>query len=275
MTDEYIGIDYDMGKSNRDPQNMEMHYGVISGNKISSWSLNETLEADYGKATCPKCGNEAKEPEENSYDEDTEQEDLDALKPYSKYDCFDYICENCEIYFSSEHAYPEEPIGHTYESEDLIVSLDSDNDVWILKSPYYTLCAYCSPCAPGAGDLAAQREHGIKSYCLPLDWFDAEDDTPCPYKIYQVSDDTLVYDPNNADDIPTVCPRCGEESLRSTFYVVRDLIDGDIEICESCAEEYLVVCKFCEKKEAEHIAHLHQNGHVCSTCWDERLRSTA
>ena len=186
-----MGIDYGMGLSNRDPENTEMHYGIISQHAISSYALDD-MEPDYGEATCPKCGNNALEYEDEKHG-DYEIDD---------YSCSDYACEDCNYVFDSSDAYSDEPYGFYYDSEELNVHMDSDGDVWIFKSPYYTLCAYCSPCAPGAGDLKAQCDNGIKAYCLPLDWFNADDNAPCPYKIYSVKDDSLVFDletDNNED----------------------------------------------------------------------------
>ena len=49
-----------------------------------------------------------------------------------------------------------------------------DSDVFFTKSPYYTWCSFCSPCAPGAGYLLSPRDpgEGIKAYCPPHDWFE-------------------------------------------------------------------------------------------------------
>lgn len=53
------GIDYGMGQTNIDTNN-GIRYGVISCNSLSEWFW-ESVEHNYGKPTCPKCGNEAKE----------------------------------------------------------------------------------------------------------------------------------------------------------------------------------------------------------------------
>jgi hypothetical protein len=63
----------------------------------------------------------------------------------------------------------------------------SDGDIFITKSPYYTVCGFCSPCAPGAGYLTDKSED-CAAFCFGPDWFDG----PVPYLIYRVSDGMLV-----------------------------------------------------------------------------------
>lgn len=55
MKTNYAGIDYSLGKSNRDENGI--HYGVIPANEVPAWY--EESETDYGNATCPKCGGPA------------------------------------------------------------------------------------------------------------------------------------------------------------------------------------------------------------------------
>lgn len=62
-----------------------------------------------------------------------------------------------------------------------------DNDVFILKSPFFTLCEYCSPCAPGAGYLTS--EGNVKAYCLGHEWFETG---KCPYVVYSVESGEIV-----------------------------------------------------------------------------------
>ena len=62
-----------------------------------------------------------------------------------------------------------------------------DNDVFILKSPFFTLCEYCSPCAPGAGYLTIEGD--VKAYCLGHEWFE---DNKAPYAVYSVETGEIV-----------------------------------------------------------------------------------
>jgi len=59
----YIGIDYGRGETNIDKLT-GIRFGVINQGEVGqAWF--ESAEADYGKPTCPKCGNEAIELESN------------------------------------------------------------------------------------------------------------------------------------------------------------------------------------------------------------------
>lgn len=77
-----------------------------------------------------------------------------------------------------------EPDGFEYigEGYEAFQSFD-DTDIFVVESPYYTLCAYCSPCAPGAGYVMDQVEDGVKAYCFGHDWFEGG---RAPYKVYDV-----------------------------------------------------------------------------------------
>jgi hypothetical protein len=71
-----------------------------------------------------------------------------------------------------------------YEQNGYILESNNDDcDLFVIKSPYYTLSALCSPCAPNAGYL--RDEGNLNTYCLGPDWFD---DEKTPYKIYEVKE---------------------------------------------------------------------------------------
>ena len=184
----YIGIDYGMGSSNRDANGV--HYGVISQHSIMP-ECTDDFEMDYGNPTCPQCTNDVIELTlETDSDEEYEQ--------YSKYGCADYICHVCKLTLDSADVFAEEAQGFTYEQDGYKLCDCLDNDVFVLKSPYYTYAQYCSPCVPGAGNLDNPMPAGVKTYCLGEDWFG--EDSPCPYPIYRVEDDALVADaPSDVD----------------------------------------------------------------------------
>ena len=56
-------------------------------------------------------------------------------------------------------------------------------DIFITKSPYYTTCTFCSPCAPNAGDLSHPVDGGVKAYCFGHDWFE---EGKAPYPVFSV-----------------------------------------------------------------------------------------
>jgi hypothetical protein len=105
---------------------------------------------------------------------------------------------------SLEPEYPEsenddesfdcEPLGwHLNTSQYEAHSAFDQTCLFLTKSPFYTLTSFCSPCAPGAGDLDTRNENGVKTLCFGHEMFDGE---IAPYAVYRVSDDSLVL-PNN------------------------------------------------------------------------------
>ena len=159
-------IDYGMGKTNIDTET-GIRYGVISQNSVAGEAL-DCLEYDY-QFSCPQCGNETLVPSKS--------------KKYGH----DYYCQSCYTWHDAEDCYGEEPTGFHSNDSDYIVTNCLDNDLMVIKSPYYTYARYCSPCVPGAGNLdSPDLENGVMAYCLGLDWFDEY--SPCPYTIHQVSE---------------------------------------------------------------------------------------
>lgn len=172
----YVGIDY--GRTSGTNRNSEtgIHYGVISQHSVlQAWA--DSAEPDYGKPTCPKCGNDVVD-----YDDDKHGE-------YDGRGCCDYACESCERYYESCDAYGEEPIGWNYEGDGYILTDCLDSDIFVIDSPYYTFASFCSPCVPGAGDLDSPADGGAKTYCLGHDWFESGE---APYTVYSVATGEIV-----------------------------------------------------------------------------------
>jgi hypothetical protein len=107
---------------------------------------------------------------------------------------FDSIDEKFNENFSSECSLMR------YEKDGFIIEASNDDcDLFIIKSPFYTLAPPCSPCAPGAGYLRDAikedeiDEHGevklgsggIETYCLPKEWFE---EGQCPYKYWKIKE---------------------------------------------------------------------------------------
>lgn len=64
-----------------------------------------------------------------------------------------------------------EPLAFNYDSPTLKCSYTPDGlGLWVFYSETIIKCAYCSPCAPGAGDLNALNSEGVKTYALPDDY---------------------------------------------------------------------------------------------------------
>ncbi len=175
------GIDYGMGTTNIDKET-GIRYGVISQHSVTeAWC--EAAEADYGKPTCPKCGNEVKE----------HTVEGDQWFPrYREHGCHDYDCAVCEHTLDSSDVYGDEPIGWSVDGGEYKMCDCLDSDVMVMQSPYYTFAPFCSPCVPGAGNLDGAteegewigEEHGVKTYCVGHDWFE---DGKAPYPVFAVA----------------------------------------------------------------------------------------
>lgn len=200
---DYMGVNYGFGGTNTDPAT-GIHYGVISVNALHEWAW-ESLEPDYGTPTCPKCGGTVYE---NGDDKLTAalqaagwtEEQIDNFTPKR-----DYFCVACRKSFDSDRVFGEEPLGHYIDNAEYSGTVGSDNDLMLVRSPYYTHTQYCSPCAPGAGHLEhpfdrewvydlrlrclREERPGVRAYCLGGDWFDQ--DRP-PYHVYAAASGVLV-----------------------------------------------------------------------------------
>jgi ribosomal protein L37AE/L43A len=182
MSTNYRGIDYSTGIENRDTET-GIHYGVINSREVcQSWA--DSSEADYGDPHCPKCGNGASDSHEPECDSDG----------YECSGCGDYQCDNCRYLFDGDEAFGDMPQRFTLDDGEYVATQSGDDrDIFVIRSPYYTHAQFCSPCAPGAGYLMNPCIDGPKTYCFGPDWFDS--DNPCPYPVYSVADDSLVYQP--------------------------------------------------------------------------------
>lgn len=184
------GVDYSGGTCNYDKEN-GIHYGVIPIHDLHEF-VWDSFESDYGDPTCPECGNELQDYEDMDPDKESEYETY-------AHSCCDHFCENCKLIIGSDYAYGESPLCWTLDDGEYRALVDSYNDVMLFKSPFFTYCGFCSPCAPGAGHLRSTRNQadwGIsyrsapKTYCFGRDWFD---DNKCPYDIYSVATGELIY----------------------------------------------------------------------------------
>ena len=107
-----------------------------------------------------------------------------------------YPCNHCEEAQKSEEERECgwcEAIAFKLDDDDGYVAEQSgdDTDIFIVKSPYFTYAKFCSPCAPGAGDLRskATEKDGVKIYCFGHDFFE---EGKAPYPVYSVETGKLV-----------------------------------------------------------------------------------
>ena len=161
-------IDYGRGLTNVDHET-GIRYGIIPANRVEYW--NDSAEFEEVSPICPLCQGDI--------------EDFDEEKDYplySKYGVEEYQCNNCKLSFSSDHVFPEDSnLVYNNDGYSLFQSYD-DPDIWVFKSPYYTLAGFCSPCAPGAVYLTDESPDA-KGYCLGHDWFEGG---KAPYKVFDV-----------------------------------------------------------------------------------------
>ncbi len=200
------GIDYGMGMTNID-RATGIRFGVVSINALGEYAW-DGFEADYGPASCPKCGNEAVEgdseiPLDELGEGETEAELQECDREELGYETLhhasgDYACDSCRILFDGEDAFGDEPCGHDCTDSEYTARVDSHNDVFIVRSPYYTRAQFCSPCAPGACYLENPCEEGEKAYCFGPDWY--SDERPCPYPVYRVDTNELIYSPEASEE---------------------------------------------------------------------------
>jgi hypothetical protein len=173
-TINYAGLDYGLGRSNIDLET-GIRYGVISQNTVGqAWW--DSAEAEYGDPHCPKCGNETCASDSDSLPEDAEW--LDGK---------DQACAHCQLTFWNDDCFPNEAQGYSFQDAEYTLTDCLDNDIFVLKSPYYTFAQFCSPCVPGAGNLNSPMdgENGAKAYALGHEWFE---DDKAPYRLFRVSD---------------------------------------------------------------------------------------
>ena len=111
--------------------------------------------------------------------------------------------ESIEEYIQEFSDHYENPDGSMdYSDNEYTLHVSGDNfGIFVMKSPYYTYCRGCSPCAPGAGDLdspvdISQKDEITGNYwlssngktlCLGPEWFDKSDDQyarKIPYRYF-------------------------------------------------------------------------------------------
>ena len=107
----------------------------------------------------------------------------DSSEPY-------YPCNSCSVEEESDDCPIDcEPSSFYIDDNEYVAESTDEIDIFITKSPYYTRCQFCSPCAPGAGYVMNECEDGVETYCFGHEWFE---EGKAPYKVYRVSDGELI-----------------------------------------------------------------------------------
>ena len=160
METTYKGIDYGLGKSNIDDNNIR--FGVINQSEVlQAWCDDSDPMYFY---CCPECG-------------------IEFGYEYPGYD----NCPNCYELFDEFTFDMLEPDHFRYLQDGYkIFQSQDDTDLFVELSPYYTYAQFCSPCAPGAIYLMSPLddiEDNNKGYCLGHDWFESG---YAPYPVYDI-----------------------------------------------------------------------------------------
>lgn len=168
---KYAGIDYGMGRSNINTET-GIRYGVISQNSVSPETMDDIT-----------CGPHSKDLGWDAFVED--------FKLKAKQFASDFMHDSLADQFV-EHAADFDWLGECYQPDSLEFEFDDgeylirrclDNDMVVIRSPYYTHAQFCSPCVPGAGNLDSPCDDGPKTYCLGHDYFEGG---RAPYRVFDV-----------------------------------------------------------------------------------------
>ena len=172
-----------------------IRYGVISPHFISSWSLNDI----YDQGTDP-----IYESGKNDILNDIKALCEDYNLDYERINTDSFIDEYSDNYQGNDSGIMD------YSDKEYDLHVSGDNfGIFVMRSPYYTYCNQCSPCAPGAGNLDSpvdkedydKKPHGVfmygteKAYCLGPEWFDQDNDQysrKIPYRVFRVDNDQEV-----------------------------------------------------------------------------------
>jgi hypothetical protein len=195
-TAQYPGIDYSNGLSNRDPET-GIRYGVISQNSCMAEAIDDIMT--YGEDVAyEECLAEAVR--EARIEWESEGNDPEDFDEESATDSFGMNYEGGGL------------SDYLYEQDGYKLTGCLDNDIFVLRSPFYTFAQFCSPCVPGACNLDnpfeapdrlnpdspsfgldyrtfAQGSNFVRCYCLGHDWFD---DNRAPYPVFSCETSEIV-----------------------------------------------------------------------------------
>jgi len=188
------GIDYSMGLANRDSVT-GIHYGVIHQNAVNPEDISEI----YDNGTDLRWEQAKKELQEQLSAAIMGVLEETSISKRRAQEIADDTAESIVDDEAGEMIQFDESGPMLYEEDGYVIQTSDGGDLFVIKSPYYTHCRFCSPCAPGAGHLQNYQKDGIVTYCLGADWFDDEH-APLPYPIYSAETDELIQDHRTGDD---------------------------------------------------------------------------
>lgn len=255
----YPGINYaGIGSTTNMDAETGIRYGVISQNSVHPESVDDIYFGPHSRDLAWEAGvEEAKQQIMRCYEEDLYEDKKGELKKVLKNYVSgrfieDRLSELMDLFSEMvsdppggkpnlpdvEHVWAvveqdfndnagEHECNPLYEHDGYKITKCLDNDLMILKSPFFTYAQFCSPCVPGACNLDSPLDADLsdsgpystkedthtanelsisaedlrrdrakedmasnKCYCLGGEWFD--DDQPSPYPIYSVETGKLV-----------------------------------------------------------------------------------
>lgn len=118
-----------------------------------------------------------------------------------------YPCDDCTCSEDEREDCTAETDTFEYSGDGYEMVTCLDNDVMVIRSPFYTYAPFCSPCVPGAGNLDsaadlfekhserfnASAPRGVETYCVGHDWFD---DGVALYPVFSVKTGYPVFPDN-------------------------------------------------------------------------------
>jgi hypothetical protein len=166
---------------NRDPVT-KIRYGVLPTHRAFYWY--DIAEPECKPPICPNCNSQLVD-----YDDETHA----GYKAYRSYHCFEeLVCVPCETWFDASYVGDDDFCAYVVSGNGYRAKCTEHGDIWILKSPFFTYAAFCSPCAPGACyllDRLDAPEADNKCYCLGPEFF--KDNKP-PYDIYSIETGEII-----------------------------------------------------------------------------------
>lgn len=185
------GIDYGLGRTNIDHAT-GIRYGVISEHSVTPEAFSDIRDngenlshaaavADAKQRIAAALTPVLEEMGVLSYVSKYSPRSEDKAKQDADVDAaVDAVWETIEQDWNDQ--YQEDEDTYRYEQDGYALETSSLG-LYVIRSPYYTHAAFCSPCCPGAGDLDLPHADGERTYCLGPEWFE---DGKAPYPVYRV-----------------------------------------------------------------------------------------
>lgn len=168
---KYAGIDYSMGQSNIDTQT-GIRYGVIRQHSVGAEVMGDIASGPHSK----DLGWEA-------FVEEFKLNVRQFASPFMHASLVDRFVEYAADFDWLGECYYPDALKFEYDDGKYLIRRCLDNDMVVIRSPYYTHAQFCSPCVPGACNLESPCDDGPKTYCLGHDFFDGR----APYRVFEVS----------------------------------------------------------------------------------------